>query len=348
MRLPSRLALAAAIAFTATACSTPAAPPARPGPATPASSTAASPGTTPPHPTTTRARITADTARALHANELGHIPILMYHRLTPHPTSVYERTPADFTAELTRLANEHYIPTTTAALTTRHLDLPPGTHPVVLTFDDGDPSIFTLTPHGDPAPGTAIRILLDTAATHPGFTPTASLYVNQHPYGEPDGGPALAWLHHHGFEIGNHTKTHTNLRTVTPAAADTAISDGDTLIRHAIPGYQPTTLALPYGAHPHQENLTLHGSTYTYTGALLVGAGPAPSPYSTRFTPQSIPRIRSQTTGKESQYGSTHWLDLLAQPGSHLYTSDGDPTTITYPRSETTLAPDLTSQALAY
>ncbi|MEU3778885.1 hypothetical protein AB0F11_37925 [Streptomyces sp. NPDC032472] len=40
------------------------------------------------------------------ANELGQVPVLMYHQLTEDPASVYDRTPADFRAELERLARE--------------------------------------------------------------------------------------------------------------------------------------------------------------------------------------------------------------------------------------------------
>ncbi|MGW4485656.1 polysaccharide deacetylase family protein [Amycolatopsis sp. NPDC004368] len=333
-RLGAPAAVVAAAALAAS-CAVPAVEPAAQPAAVSAPSSPAAP-----------ARVTADIARAVGADELGRIPVLMYHRLTAHPDSVYERTPADFAAELERLAAEHYVPVTTADLTTRHLDLPAGAHPVVLTFDDGDPSAFSLTPQGAPAPGTAVRILLDVASAHPGFTPVASLYVNARPFG--DDPRALPWLHQHGFEVGNHTADHTNLRTAGATAAEAAIRAGDTAIRDAIPGYAPTTLALPYGAHPRRTSLALRGAGYSYTGALLVGANPTPSPYSSDFDPESIPRIRSQSTGAEAGYGSTHWLDVLATPAGRRYTSDGDPHTVSFPRAETTLAPPYATVRLAY
>lgn len=58
------------------------------------------------------------------ANELGLVPVLMYHRIVPEPTSVYDRTPEDFRAELQRLADEDYVPVTTAELASGDLDLP--------------------------------------------------------------------------------------------------------------------------------------------------------------------------------------------------------------------------------
>ncbi|SEF19559.1 Peptidoglycan/xylan/chitin deacetylase, PgdA/CDA1 family [Amycolatopsis pretoriensis] len=294
----------------------------------------------------TPARVTPALARQVGADELGRVPILMYHRIVERPRSVYDRTPADFTAELERLAAEDYVPVTTAELVSRRLDLPAGAHPVVLTFDDGDPSTFALTPQGQPAAGTAIRILLDVAAAHPRFRPVASLYVNEHPFGAPDDGPALRWLAAHGFEIGNHTRHHTNLRTASESEVTTAITEEDAAIRAT--GYQPRTLALPYGTHPRHPESALRGPGYAYEGALLVGAGPAPSPCSADFDPGAIPRIRSQSSGTEAEYGSSHWLDVLAAPHGNRYTSDGDPATVAYPRSAEAPGPACASVGLAY
>jgi hypothetical protein len=42
-------------------------------------------------------------------------------------------------------------------------------------------------------------------------------------------------------------------------------------------------LALPFGARPEPTELSLRGTGYDYAGALLVGANPAPSPYSATF-----------------------------------------------------------------
>ncbi|HET6285608.1 MAG TPA: polysaccharide deacetylase family protein [Amycolatopsis sp.] len=292
------------------------------------------------------ARVTAESARRMGADELGRIPVLMYHRVVPKPKSAYDRTPAEFAAELERLAAEDYVPVTTADFVDGKLDLPAGAHPVVLTFDDGDPSVLTLTPDGEPAPGTAIRILLDVAAAHPRFRPVASLYVNERPFG--GDGRALRWLADHHFEIGNHTAQHTNLRRATEAVATAAIADGDASIRQALPGYRVSTLALPYGAQPRREELALRGEGYSYRGALLVGAGPAPSPCSPAFEPASIPRIRSQGAGPEAEYGSAHWLDELGSPAGRRYTSDGDPSTVSYPRSAGEPAPACASVKLAY
>jgi peptidoglycan/xylan/chitin deacetylase (PgdA/CDA1 family) len=286
-------------------------------------------------------------AKDVQANELGQIPVLMYHRLSAAPKSVYDRTPEDFRAELESLASQGYVPITAADLATRHIDLPAGKHPVVLTFDDGDPSTLHLTAAGEPADLTAVSILLQVARAHPGFTPVASMYVNENPFG--DGPRALTWLRGHGFEVGNHTREHTDLRSVTADVAQSAIADEDRIIRGALPGYAPATLALPYGSHPRTKELSLRGQGYDYAAALLVGANPAPSPYSPKYDPVSVPRIRSQgPDGKDATYGSTVWLDKLARTPGLRYTSDGDPAILSYPSDAGPPAAEFAASARPY
>jgi peptidoglycan/xylan/chitin deacetylase (PgdA/CDA1 family) len=269
------------------------------------------------------------------ANELGLVPVLMYHRIVDTPKSVYDRTPADFRAELERLVREDYVPVTAAEFTAGRIDLPAGAHPVVLTFDDGDRSQFSLTPQGAPAANSAVGILLDVARAHPGFRPVATLYVNQDPFGDPGGRTTLPWLHAHGFDIGNHTMTHANLRQDTADEVQAEIAGCDRQIRAALPDAPPTTIALPFGIHPRQEDLALKGPGYDYRGAFLVGANPSPSPFSAKFDPLEIPRIRSQAaTGEEAEYGSTTWLDKLAADPAERYTSDGDPARVSFPRAD--------------
>lgn len=286
----------------------------------------------------------------MHANELGLIPVLMYHRLIDRPQSVYDRTPDDFRAELERLAREGYVPITTAEMVGGRIDIPAGAHPVVLTFDDGDPSTITLDRDGEPAAGTAVRILLDVAAAHPGFRPVASMYVNGGAFGGGAAGErALRWLYEHGFEIGNHTFGHTNLRTASAAAARRDIARGDAYIRDAVPGAVPATLALPFGARPHDATLAVQGEGYEYLAALLVGSNPAPSPFSADFVPHAIPRIRSQgPDGAEARFGSSVWLDKLAADPAGRYTSDGNPDVISYPNGTEVPAARYEGAANAY
>lgn len=277
----------------------------------------------------------------MHANELGEVPVLMYHRITNQPSSVYDRTPQDFRAELERLVREGYTPVTATEYATGHIDIPAGRHPVVLTFDDGSTGQFTLDRSGQPAPDTAVRIIQDTAAAHPEFRPTATFFVFNPPFEDPGGRITLPWLQQHGYEVGNHTLDHPNLGQVGSAEAQHEIAGMQRIITEALPGVPVRSLALPLGMHPDDEKLAADGSsdgvTYHHDAVFLVGSNPAPSPFDADFDRTEIPRVRSQAaTGEEAQYGSTQWLDKLAAQPDRRYTSDGDPNRISAPAADST------------
>lgn len=277
---------------------------------------------------------------AVGANELGMVPVLMYHRLVEDPAGVYQRTPEAFRSELERLAREGYVPVTAAEYVTGRIDIPPGKHPVVLTFDDSTTDQLAFGPPGKPKPDTAVGILLSVAREHPGFRPVATFFVNRAPFAMPNGGKrALTWLHAHGFEIGNHTYDHVNLAELSATGVQRQIAKLHRMITSAVPDAQVTTMAPFGGVRPTEPRLALHGSwhgiEYDYAGVFLVGASPAPSPYSADFDPLGIPRIRSQANeGPGAKYSSTRWLNFLEKHPARRYTSDGDPTRISFPKEK--------------
>lgn len=55
-------------------------------------------------------------AAEVKANELGQIPVLMFHRVIDKPGSTDDRTPQQFRADLERLAREGYVPITAAEM----------------------------------------------------------------------------------------------------------------------------------------------------------------------------------------------------------------------------------------
>ncbi|MFH7598691.1 polysaccharide deacetylase family protein [Streptomyces racemochromogenes] len=283
------------------------------------------------------------------ANELGRVPVLMYHQLTEKPASVYDRTPADFRAELERLAREDYVPVTARDFQTGHIDIPAGTHPVVLTFDDSTNSQVRLGADGAPAPGTAVAILAETARKYPAFKPVATFFVNADAFSATGAAKALTWLKDHGYEVANHTDRHENLRSLDQAGAARAISAGQQAIEKAAPGTRVTSLALPFGAMPEPAGIAARGTGYRYDGVYLVGANPSVSPYAKSFTPGAIPRIRSAgPKDEDAELGSSRWLDKLAA-GKDRYVSDGDPATVAFPRAaQNELAPAFARRARPY
>jgi peptidoglycan/xylan/chitin deacetylase (PgdA/CDA1 family) len=276
---------------------------------------------------------------AVKADELGAVPVLMYHQIVEHPRSVYDRTPQDLRTELERLAREHYVPVTAHEFSSGHMDIPAGTHPVVLTFDDSTTSQFHLDDKGRPAQGTAVAILQDVARQHPGFRATATFFVNANPFGAHGGRKPLHWLAAHGYEIGNHTLHHTSLGTVDDAAVQRAIASNQKAIAEAVPEVEVHSLALPNGSMPTHRKLAMKGSAdgmrYAYEGVYLVGANPAPSPFAADFDANAIPRIRSGgPDDPDAGYTSDAWLDKLADGTVPRYTSDGDPDRVSFPKAQ--------------
>ncbi|MEV0247660.1 polysaccharide deacetylase family protein [Nocardia sp. NPDC050712] len=301
----------------------------------------------PPAPTTVPPAPTVDPAQ-VRANELGSVPVLMYHQVLPAPAGEYDQTPAEFRAELERLYREGYRPVTAADYISGVLDIPAGTHPVVLTFDDSTLSQVTFGPDGNPAPDCAVGILEEFRSRYPDFGVTATFYVNNQPFG--DNPRALAWLAEHGYEIGSHTANHPDLARLDSAGVQREFAENVHAIQAAVPGKPVRTMALPLGISPADRSLAAAGSwagtSYRFEAVMLVGANPAPSPFG-RVDPTGIPRIRS---GKgEVPFDSAYWLDWLAANPTLRYTSDGNRAAISFPNADTAeLSASWTTQANPY
>ncbi len=274
-----------------------------------------------------RSRSPDDPVRSgLAPNELGVVPVLMYHRLVDDGGGDYDLTPAEFKAELTRLYRSHYRPVTASALATGTIDLPRGASPVVLTFDDSAPSQAALLEDGRIDPDSAVGIMLEFARDHPDFRPAGTFYVNGEPFG---GDPRAADLAQRlvalGFELGNHTVDHARLDELTDEEVQRQIVLGNRQIRNLLPDAKARTIALPYGLLPLRRQLALEGSwdgeSYRFAGAFLAGAEPSPSPAAGDFDAREIPRIRSDATDLFN--GSSYWLERLDASPELRYVSAG-------------------------
>lgn len=279
---------------------------------------------------------TAPDPASVGANELGSVPVVMYHRIVPEVKGEFDRTPEQFRAELTRLHDAGFRPVTAREYVSGDLPVEAGKSPVVLTFDDSTRDQLALTPGGEVDPASAVGILLDFAASHPGFRAVATMYVNADPFGVSDAGPLLRRLHELGFELGNHTANHVNLAKLDAATAQRELVLGRRVITDVVPDASVDTLALPLGIRPADRSILTRGAadgeTYELQGVFLVGAGPAPSPFAASFDRAAIPRIRSSDwDGGEPNYGTGYWLDWYATHPERRYVSDGVAGTVSFP-----------------
>jgi peptidoglycan/xylan/chitin deacetylase (PgdA/CDA1 family) len=271
------------------------------------------------------------------ANELGEIPVLMYHRILPDGGSEYDLTPDEFRGELEWLYEHDYRPITALQLARGEIDVPAGTTPVVLTFDDSTREQIHYTEDGEIAPDTAVGIMLEVAERYDEDI-TASFYViTSSLFGGTAAGPdLLRELDELGFEVANHTHEHTPLRSLDAAGVQREIALNVATVREHLPDAEVATFSLPLGIRPEPVELAFEGEhdgvSYDNEIILLVGAHPTPSPFHAEWSPQ-VPRIRSSPSwdGGEPDYGSAFWLGVLENNPERRYISDGDPGRISFP-----------------
>ncbi|MEO3783548.1 polysaccharide deacetylase family protein [Actinocorallia sp. B10E7] len=319
--------------------------------AKPGGKPSAAPSTPPPPPQPASAQ-----AAQAKANELGQVPVIMYHRILAKGGSEIDRTPDELRAELKRLAEANYVPVTAAEFVQGRIDIPAGAHPVVLTFDDGNPTQFTLDAAGSPAPDTAVAILMETQAKYPSFRPVATFFVNKDPFqlGE-ESNAGVTWLVQHGFEIANHTYTHPNLAGMPGSKVESEIAKAEDVVKKTS-GSPSVTFAYPFGNAPRTKDkdneFVLKGDTWQFQGVFLAGWNPSVSVFSKEFDRSRISRIRSEGKVKKDgcdKFCSTAWLEWLDKNPDKRYTSDGDPSAVTAPSgSISQLASEFADRARVY
>ncbi|EEG76746.1 polysaccharide deacetylase family protein [Dethiobacter alkaliphilus] len=272
--------------------------------------------------------------QAVRPNEAGQVMVLMYHEIGG-TESTWRRTTENFRQDLKTLYDKGYRPVNLNDYLAGHIDIPAGTTPFILTFDDGTAGQFRFLEDGDQPtldPDSAVAIILEMAEKYDDFNPAGTFYIY---YPVPFRQQAhiqtkLEMLVEWGFEIGNHTYGHENLRNISPQEVTEALARHVRATQSYLPGYEVNTLALPYGALPEDDSLLTEGTwediTYKNDAILLVGANPAPSPFSEKFNPLRLPRVRADGTELP------RWLEYFENNTQARYISDGNPDKVTVPR----------------
>ena len=302
-------------------------------------------------------KLSAAELATIQPNELGHVPVLMYHAFTTNPDYLDEWTitPERFREHLQWLADHGFIIISLADLIANEIAVPPGKHPVVLTFDDASSGQFRLlkdetTGHLAPDPTTAVGVMEAFFAARPdigrgghfAFVPNNCFH---HDSEVTTCEERLAWLAAHGYEIGNHTWYHQNLGEADDERFMSQIGDTKLWIDERVPGDAnlSNVLTLPFGEFPATEwqyhmlvnGFDWEGQRIQMIAILTVGGGPSASPDSALWDPWAIARINTD----DSTIG--YWQAQIDAGASTLYTSDGDPTLTTIPEA---LPEDLAAQ----
>lgn len=312
-------------------------PPPLPAPAQPAGGQA--PSASPASPGGTAPAAGRETPRpSLPPNELGQVMVLEYHVIGPKEDR-WARTPERFRQDLEDLYRRGYRPVNVSDLVAGRIDVPAGYTPVALTFDDGTEGQFRYVEKDGKRivdPDSAVGILLEFHRTHPDWPLRATFYVYDNPFEQRDyWKEKIRFLVEQGFEVGNHTVNHANLGKLDAAGTAREIGGLQAILRQAVPGLRTVTLALPYGAFPREPEAARRGSyqgvAYDIAAFLLVGANPAPSPYSKKFDPWRVPRIQAVDSRYDSATNIDRWLAYFDEKPERRFVSDGDPGTVTVP-----------------
>lgn len=284
-----------------------------------------------------RQPITADMARAIGANEMGQVLVLMYH-LIGSPESEWTRTPTNLRNDIAQLKAAGYYPINVRDLASGNIDIPAGKSPVIITFDDSSPGQYRILDDGTVDPDSAVGIMQE-AVKAGDWASRASFYclLDVTPkervlFGQPDKQQEkLRNLVNWGYEVGSHTVTHLNLKKASTAEATKQLAQSQATLENLIGGgYSVTSIAIPFGEYPSSDSILksgeYNGIKYAYTAALSLNSVPSSSPFSTKFNALHIPRIRA----------SSHYItDAIQRFKDHpelRYVSDGDPTTVSAPK----------------
>jgi peptidoglycan/xylan/chitin deacetylase (PgdA/CDA1 family) len=253
------------------------------------------------------------------ANEAGAVLILEYHHVKSGKGDMF-RTPAQFKADLERLYEMGFRPVTVSEYLANDMDLAPGASPVVMTFDDSNPSQFQLKDDGTVDPASAVGIWSEFAQEHPDFPVKGTFYVLPDVmWGQPKHlDKKLELLRGWGSELGSHTTTHPQLRKLTDEQVKKELATSIDALEK-LGEKSPVSLALPFGISPKNKDLlkgfSYGGKTYSMKAAMLVGANPAPAPTDEKLNRYRIPRIQAYP----GDSGSDYWLKQVAKGNVKVY-----------------------------
>jgi len=276
-------------------------------------------------------------------NEAGKIMVLMYHNIGSVEKE-WVRTPENFIKDLTTLYEKGYRPISLTDYVTGHIAVEQGYSPVVITFDDGNMNNFEYLEDGTIRKDCAVGLLMDFHGKHPDFPLEATFFLDGRiPFRQKALiSQKLDFLTEQGMDIGNHTKTHENLKDLTANGIQEQIGAQAQFLSESIhrEDYVINTLALPFGGRPKDESLKKYLGTGLYDGLayeniaiLNVGWKPGYSPYDLRFDRESIPRVRASEM-KVDQVGLYNYIAYFDKNPRERFISDGVAEIITIPEDQ--------------
>lgn len=298
-------------------------------------------------------KIPNEVYREKKVNELGRVPIMMYHgiiNISSDETKYtggnvdkdgYNRTAEAFRNDLQFYYENGYRMIRLIDYVHGKIDVELGYSPIILTFDDGREDNFKVLGIDDNGeliidPNCAVGILEEMKKKYPDFGVTATFFVNsglfqQKEYNE----QILKWLIEHGYDVGNHTTTHPDFTKISEEKSVEVVAKVYQQLDSLIPNQYVPIVALPFGSpykkshvnFSHIINGTYQNYSYQTEAALRVGWEAEVSPFANNFDPLFLKRIRAyDNNGKDFDIKMA-----FQQIQNSRYISDGDSSTIVIP-----------------
>ena len=303
-------------------------------------------------------------------NELGKVPIMMYHGIREKTSSStgtvggnvdkdgYNRTPSAFREDLEYYYENGYRMIRLEDYINGKVDVDYGKSPIILTFDDGNEDNIKVTGLDENGniiidKNSAVGILEEFKKNHPDANVTATFFVNagmfnQSEYNE----KILKWMVENNYDIGNHTQTHLDIKKSSADKVQKEIVYVYEELEKVIPGKYVKIIALPFGS-PYSKthdnfkyvlSSTYNGKTYETEAALRVGWEPEVSCFDNDFDKTFLKRCRAyDNNGKEFDIKMV--FDMLEK---NRYISDGEPNIITIKESDKTKLGETNIKVITY
>ena len=289
-------------------------------------------------------------------NEMGRIPVLMYHSVGDPPLTGrlarFSHLGLSIPASLLRkhlemLYASGFYPVNLRDILSPTIDIPLGRTPVVLTFDDARASQFRYHRDGSIDPNCAIGVLAAFHKLHPDWPERATFFIlpesryNPAPFGQHGREKQkFEYLFDHGYELANHSTTHHPMARMDAKMLVWEMATCARFIHHLVPDAPVDTMALPYGIRPAKALLPVllgNGSNGYKNRCIALAAGDASyAPGDKRFNKLGVMRIGSEPGNIE------RWIKVLkaarvavTRNGIRAYVSDGDPVLLSAPKSLT-------------
>ena len=284
-------------------------------------------------------------------NELGRVPIMMYHGIrekTKNSTGTvggnvdkdgYNRTPEAFKKDLEFYYENGYEMIRLEDYINGKVTASYGKSPIILTFDDGNEDNIRVTGLDENGniiidKNSAVGILEEFKKEHKDVNVTATFFVNGGIFNQSEyNDKILKWMVENGYDIGNHTQTHLDIKKSSSDRVQKEIAYVYDELEKVIPGKYVKIIALPFGSpyvksHDNFKYVlssTYNDKTYETEAALRVGWEPEVSCYDKDFDKTFLKRCRAyDNNGKEFD------IDMVFNSilKTTKYISDGNPDTI--------------------